>query len=654
MEKTMRFKGASLLWAAALCATPGLLLPSSLALAADLIINEVSAKNQDCVIVHEIPDDAVKADAVKFIERIRDMFWRGREIIDATKVDDSTLKEKLKKGFTLYTTMGAASKLFKATTGRLGIRIEGNTLTWNGVSAPVSELRIIAVGKNPYGEGNCVVYAAGSSKLLGGINACFHGPCSYHIYQGDKLLKEGLYKDDFSPSSGRLTRTEAEADVHQFFSTLQHVHPDLLAKVTLEDYIKLKKQTEQDVAKRLDGKGTISINDLAYVLYYAAAYFGDGHTSVQWWRLHPNESSTPGVRFPPFLLGYDNGRFVIAASSDKALVGMEILSVDGKPIRKFLRPILDRCSGETIVFKAARFTSNQAFWYSLCRLCGSASSLALKTRDARGAEREHPVKTVGFADFEKLAANTPSNKREELQRQGTHVAFLDSDRIAHFVYPQFTLNDGEKKKVDGIFAEIKAKKASELVIDLRGNGGGNSSMGDFIFSYLYAEKFTSFSKIRMRLSREVLTSCSKNQQSLEVADLEGLTATCSGGEEKMAKPSAFFSGRVFLLVDNGTFSSAAVFTAMFRDYAVGTIVGYETGGLPVCFGDIYQFSLTNSGISCGVSYKQFFGPRPRPGDDEHGVIPNIPMSDKLLQPYQNDEDPVLAFTLDHVKKTRPR
>ena len=356
----MKLISAPVLWAAALCAAPAL-LPSPSA-AGNLIINEVSVKNQSCAVVHEIPDDDGKADAVHFIERVRDRFWQGQEIIDATEVDDSTLEQKLKRGFTLYTTMCGASRLFKAATQPLGIQIEGDTLRWNGVTAPVSELRIIAVGKNPYGEGNCVVYAAGTSKLLSGINGCYHGPRSYHIFQGDRLLKEGLYRDDFTAARDRLTQAEAEADIRQFFSTLQRVHPDLLAKVTLDDYVKLKKQTVEDACKRLDADGTISVNDLAYVLFYAAAYFGDGHTQVQW-GFRPDESNSAGVRFPPFPLGYDNGRFVITASGDAAIRGMEVVSVDGRPIREFLRPILDRCSGETIAFKAARFTGNQAFWY---------------------------------------------------------------------------------------------------------------------------------------------------------------------------------------------------------------------------------------------------------------------------------------------------
>jgi hypothetical protein len=65
-----------------------------------------------------------------------------------------------------------------------------------------------------------------------------------------------------SPSD-RISKGEAVEDVHQFFSTLQRVHPDLLAKVSLDDYIKLKQQTVDDIDKKLDKDGKISVDDLA-------------------------------------------------------------------------------------------------------------------------------------------------------------------------------------------------------------------------------------------------------------------------------------------------------------------------------------------------------------------------------------------------------
>jgi hypothetical protein len=84
---------------------------------------------------------------------------------------------------------------------------------------------------------------------------------------------------------------------------------------------------------------------------------------------------------------------------------------------------------------------------------------------------------------------------------------------------------------------------------------------------------------------------------------------------------------------------------MFRDYAVGKIVGYETGGLPTSFGDIFNFTLHHSGIPVGVSHKLFRGPKPRPGDDEHGVLPDVPLNRDLLAPYRSEADPVLAYML---------
>ena len=451
--------------------------------------------------------------------------------------------------------------------------------------------------------------------------------------------------------SKRLSQAEAVADVQQFFSTAQRVHPDLLAKVSLKAYIKLKQQTLDDVAEKLDTDGKISVNDLAYVLSYAAAFFQDGHTKVHW-RFQPDDSNTAGKRFPPFLLSYDNGRFVVVASSSKNVEGLEVVSIEGKPIVEFLQPILDRISGETLAYKASCFTGEQAFWYSFSNVCGSGESLTVKVRDAQGKEIEHEVETVSVAGFQQLASDAPDSKVEQLRRQGTHVRFLDSDRIAHFVYPQFNLCEDEKKKVDSVFEQIKAGNARDLIIDLRGNGGGNSAMGDFIFSYLYAEKFCSFSKGRVRLSRDVLSSVAKDWDVPEDADVDGIVVTGHATEESVERPKAFYTGRAFLVVDNGTFSSAAGFAAMFRDYSVGTIIGYETGGLPVCFGDMYPTRLANSGIYCGVSWKQFFGPKPRPGDDEHGVIPDVPMTAELLRAYQDEDDPVLAYTLDYVKKTR--
>lgn len=465
------------------------------------------------------------------------------------------------------------------------------------------------------------------------------------------LWLELLTGANFSEGATSVARTDAEEDIRQFFSTLQRVHPDLLAKVTVEDYLKLKQQTRMEVLAKADSKGQVRVEDLAYALYYAAAFFHDGHTSVQLPLPDLDESNT---RFPGFRLNYDAGAFIVTAARKRDMEGVELLAVNGKPVREFLRPILDRCSGETEVFKADCFTGNQCFWYNFSRLCGSAGSLTLKLRDAKGKESEQQVETISAPEFRKLAPAVSNGTPGP--RLGTRVEFLDADRIAHFIYPSFILSDPEKKKVDAIFQEIKARKSHDLIIDLRGNGGGNSEMGNYIISYLYAGKFCAFSKMRIKLSRDLLASPDSKEAPEEYRspDLEGMVITVFETEAPASKPAAFFSGRVYLLVDGGTFSSASDFATMFRDYRVGTILGSETGGLPVSFGDCFGFALEHSGIRCSVSCKQFFGPRPRPGDDEHGVLPDIPATRKELRAYRGEADPVLAFTVNHIKQTRDK
>jgi C-terminal processing protease CtpA/Prc len=310
------------------------------------------------------------------------------------------------------------------------------------------------------------------------------------------------------------------------------------------------------------------------------------------------------------------------------LEGTELIAVNGTPVREFLRPVLGRCSGETPAFRGSRFVADQPFWFYFTKLFDGMDRCTLRLRDQAGAERDAASETLGLSDYKQFLASLPA-----VRRRGTEVQFFD-DGIALFTYPSFQLSDAEKKKIADIFQQVRDKKSRDLVLDLRGNGGGNSEMGDYIFSYLYEGEFTAFSKVRIS----------------KMSD--GIVETYSGSAQKHNKPSAFFSGRVWLLVDNGTFSSAADFAAMFRDYSVGKIIGYETGGLPVCFGDVYSFTLDHSGIPCGVSYKQFFCPKPRPGDDEHGVLPDLPVSSSLLAPFPRERDPLLAYTLKHIREVR--
>ncbi len=444
----------------------------------------------------------------------------------------------------------------------------------------------------------------------------------------------------------RISKSAALEDLNQFFKTLKRVHPNLLAKVTENDCHKLQEQTAAGITKSTNPNGEIPVEEFASLLYYAAAYFKDGHTFVGW-ETPLNESNTRGRRFPAFRLLYDNGRFVIAAANDRTIAGLELVSVNDVPVLEFLRPILDRQSGEMLAFRAARFLGNEAFWYYMTNLFAAGQRYMLRLRDPQGKYQEVALETLSWAEYQAFR-NQGGVEPFRPNRQGTKVEFFDSGATAHFMYSSFRLSAAEKEKIDRIFQEVKAKGSRNLILDLRGNGGGESAMGEDIFRYFYDGKFRSLREVRIKASWDILPLVPWWGRPI-AAVLRGRVVSHSMAEHTAPKPDAFFSGRTYLLTDNGSFSMSAIFAAMFRDYKAGTILGYETGGLPQTFGGPYHFTLKNSRIPCAVSWTEDLPAKPWPGDQEHGVIPDVPLSEKTLADFKTEQDPVLAFTLRYVK-----
>ena len=104
------------------------------------------------------------------------------------------------------------------------------------------------------------------------------------------------------------------------------------------------------------------------------------------------------------------------------------------------------------------------------------------------------------------------------------------------------------------------------MIDLRGNGGGDSRMGDYIFRYLHEGALDQEPGARVRVSRELFDAMKQGGVQIP-AEAEKLLAAFEGktvAADELAKlagiapavlpkPRAFFSGRVWLLVSNSLF-----------------------------------------------------------------------------------------------------
>lgn len=623
----------------------GLLLLVSLILPAQarpVTVNDnFRALKKASVLLYDLPEDGDRDRTLAYIREMHGYFFSQMELIDVRRTPRTEWSSRLGAGFLLYGVMATGSLTSEVLTHTYGsLQLSPGRLETPMFQGAGKELRFISVARNPFGPGPVTVYAAEQNALLHGINDAFHGPQSYHLFTRNKTLQEGTFNESFQRIPSDLPLAAAREDARVLFESLERIHPNLLAKLPRSRYEALRREVDTAIAAAAI-KGRVPVRELASILYRATAAFQDGHTSLSW-QYRPNGLTDAETRYPSFRLEYRNGRFVVGKTLGMAeLEGLEVVSIEGKPTQAFLAPILDRCSGELMAFKAQRFDDSQTFYWSLTRLLGDRKRLSLSLRGSDGQPRRIHVPTVPLETFEQLDADRPERPQALTLR-------FPRPEVAYVSYPSFDYSQEQIQAINGVFRAIAARKLRALIWDLRGNGGGNSAMSDVILSHLTRQKVRQFSRIDLKVSPESIEA--RSDWFDEAIPSIGQVMVATSSLRSLPKVPNSFSGRLYVLTDAGTFSSAADFAAMVKGFRLGTLVGYETGGLAHSFGDVLVRYLPNSDIRYGVSCKEFYAPVPKPGDDRHGVRPDVAITDAMLKPYASSADPLLAFTVDRARR----
>jgi C-terminal processing protease CtpA/Prc len=142
--------------------------------------------------------------------------------------------------------------------------------------------------------------------------------------------------------------------------------------------------------------------------------------------------------------------------------------------------------------------------------------------------------------------------------------------------------------MENTFKTLSEKKTRVLILDLRGNGGGSDMYGAMLVSYLTDKPFRYFDHINMKTISPSFKEHSDWRTDGEARLREGVTPDQAGGYLVTGKlhpgvleqpPGKYpFLGKVFVLIDGGTFSTAADFCAVTHHLKRATFIGEETGG----------------------------------------------------------------------------
>lgn len=235
------------------------------------------------------------------------------------------------------------------------------------------------------------------------------------------------------------------------------------------------------------------------------------------------------------------------------------------------------------------------------------------------------------------------------------------------------------QKLSSFFEKINEEGVKNLIIDIRGNGGGYLSNIPLFYSFISQEKvfknnYRYATKVIDINVRENLIDASGRQYSdMDIKNMNNFMfqrydkSEVEGDEyyygnnrldesyvENYPRDRYFFEGNTMLLIDNNTVSAAAYFASLFKENKRGIIIGQETRTCSnfTTASWFINYKLPNTQTVVDLPRSEvFFNNSISTDKGCRGVLPDYTVDEKgFYRSILNEEDPELTFALDLLKR----
>lgn len=417
-------------------------------------------------------------------------------------------------------------------------------------------------------------------------------------------------------------------DIDFLIKTIEEVHPNPYAYVEKEKFYKELSNIKSKINKPM--------NEIEFYKIIAplVSSLEDGHTNVHIpYHLFNEYLSFSGGKIFPLIVEIRDNKIFNIKVVDKDInipVGAEIIAINGMETDKIIKKLKTYETGMRDPFKEIQLEGDFYFLSWLEYQLIDGYKITYKFNDK-----------VATADVKGVSKNTVNAHLDKKFEQNSNYEYrILSDEICYLDFNSFSDYDSFNELLENMFREIKEKNIENLIIDIRDNGGGNSSLGDLLISYIYDKPFFQYSKIDYKISKQII-----ERYNIGDSSRIGEVVTQKGSPYYKPDINNRFNGKVCVLTNRYTFSSATDFASTIKDFNIGILIGEETGGLASSYGDVYSFRLPNSKLGCGVSFKYFV----RPSGDETvgGVIPEHEVKQDIHD-ISSDKDTVLEFAKGYI------
>jgi hypothetical protein len=418
----------------------------------------------------------------------------------------------------------------------------------------------------------------------------------------------------FAQSLSLYSRSEIFQDLDYLINDIENIHPDLYHSVGKEDVYKRIQLTKDHLPDSL------SKWDIWMRIHGLLALFNEGHTMFH----PPSEEIGDYLRFPLKIKIDDNTKqFIVTGTESDTLkthLGDRIIYINGISSDSLIKQFRRGTAADNETF--FRFIVESHIDEGLYTVFGAPEYFDIQFLSGGEVITEH-CRSIKYIP-EKIIQNYTFKIIQD------SIGLIDMNSMDSF--------RDFKKFCKSTFKYLNKNKISSLIIDFRGNSGGNSKIGDELIKYLSDVSFLQYEKVIIKFS---VISRMKFLNPLNINPLFKLNLS-----RHLINPypeSKRFTGNVYILIDGGTFSSAGSTVWCIDHYNIGTSIGEESGGLGVHFGHPKKRILPNTGLEYVVSRRKWY----QIGADDnstYGLIPDYKV-ELSTEDIRNNRDTCLEYAI---------
>lgn len=421
-------------------------------------------------------------------------------------------------------------------------------------------------------------------------------------------------------------------DINQFYAALNAGHPDLYRYIT-------QKQFDLLVADLKSRAAQLTTRQLYNELSRLATKVGCGHLMLDYPK-KLDKYFRKYLYYPPLHLElHDTNLVVVKSYLDTVALGNTLVrSINGVPVDSVLNSFNHFITHDGYNTSSNSWLLEHGYFNDFyTRFWPDSNTYTYEIEQLTDSGWVNKQLTLPGFDYQTM--KLPRKKRQKPEPQ-LLLEYHEDTYTAILTFKTFdptAISRGKQqfnKFVRSAFWRIAQLEPEQLIIDIRGNEGGNSFYPEVLIGYLSTEPYHLYRNMeisyRSMNSKEQLLKV-KGKKAYKRLEKHGIPArngnlSMSLFTNRLQANNPFaYKGTVYVMVDGGTYSAASELACYLKEHMEAIVVGSETGGScdPITAGLYGDVELINSGIVVHIPLIAFDKDIQKPRLPGRGLLPDI-------------------------------